>query len=240
MFLVLPIGDEPNHHVRRPVVTWLLIAANVAVFVWMLSEGGTSDAGQERMIRQWGYVPADGRPITILTHMFAHAGWVHLIGNMLFLWIFGDNVESRLGHLGFLALYVLTGVAALHAHLWFGGGDPQMPLVGASGAVSGVQGLYFVACPGARVKLFFWMLYVVRVSMVPARALMVVWFLINDVLPVLVKGQNDNVAHWAHLGGFAAGLLCMLLLVPFLGRNEPPPRPNVFERYPHRLRHTGR
>lgn len=240
MFLVLPIGDEPNDHVRKPVVTWLLIAANVAVFVWMLSQGGSSEAGQERLLREWGYVPSEARLSTVLTHMFTHAGWIHLIGNMLFLWIFGDNVESRLGHLGFLALYLLTGVVALHAHLWLGSGEADMPLVGASGAVSGVQGLYFVACPGARVRLFFWMLYVVRVSLVPARGLMVVWFIINDVLPVLVAGPRDHVAHWAHLGGFATGLVLMAILVPFLGRNEPPPRRSVAERYPHRLRQGGR
>lgn len=231
---MLPIGDEPNAHVRRPVVTWLLIAANVAVYVWMLVQSAGDERAYEELIKRLGYMPAEWRPETLLTHMFTHAGLVHVGGNMLFLWIFGDNVESRVGHLGFLALYLLTGGAALFAHLAFGGGDPTQVLVGASGAVSGVQGLYFIACPGARVKLLVWMLYVVRTLHVPAKVLMLLWFLLQDVVPIVLRPEGDTVAHWAHVGGFLSGLLLMGFLVPFVGRNDPPVRLSVQERYPHR------
>lgn len=203
-------------------------------------EGDIEACGADVGLGERPLFPEKTEWLAMVFSMFLHGGWWHLGGNMLFLWIFGDNVESRLGHLGFLALYLLAGVAALYAHLLLAGGDADMPLVGASGAVSGVQGLYFVACPGARVRLFFWMLYVVRVFLVPARGLMLVWFFLQDVLPLLIAGTRDNVAHWAHLGGFAAGLACMALLVPFLGRNEPPPRASLAERYPHRLRQSGR
>lgn len=238
MFVLLPIGDEPNQHLRKPVLTWLLIAANVGIFALMASQG---EAGEtlEPVLRRWGYVPAVGDPITVLTHMFCHVSWLHVLGNCLFLWIFGDNVESRLGHLRFLLAYLATGVGALFAHLAFDGSGTDQVLVGASGAVSGVQGLYFLACPGARVRMLLWFIYVVRTFLVPARLVMVVWFLVQDVVPVLVRGQGDNVAHWAHLGGFASGLLLMALLLPWVGRNERPPRPSVNERYRRRLPPRG-
>ncbi|MFM8980076.1 MAG: rhomboid family intramembrane serine protease [Planctomycetia bacterium] len=238
MFVLLPIGDEPNQHLRKPVLTWLLVAANVAIFAVMASEGGREES-LEPVLRRWGYVPAVADPVTVLTHMFCHVSWLHVLGNCLFLWIFGDNVESRLGHLRFLVAYLATGVAALYVHLLFEGSASDQVLVGASGAVSGVQGLYFVACPGARVRMLFWFIYIVRTFLVPARLVMVLWFLVQDVVPVLVAGRGDNVAHWAHLGGFASGLLLMGLLLPWVGRNERPQRPSVNERYRRRLPPRG-
>jgi len=234
MFVLLPIGDEPNRHLRKPVVTWLLLVANLAFFAW-LSHAGPDEASLEAMLRRWGYVPSVADPVTVLTHMFCHVSWLHVLGNCLFLWIFGDNVESRLGHVRFLLAYLATGVVALHAHLAFEGLGSDQVLVGASGAVSGVQGLYFVACPGARVRLLLWFIYIVRTFLVPARLVMVIWFVVQDVVPVLARGSQDNVAHWAHLGGFASGLLLMGILLPWVGRNERPPRPGVNERYRRRV-----
>jgi membrane associated rhomboid family serine protease len=234
MFALLPIGDEPNQHLRKPVVTWLLLAGNLGAFALMASQG-SAEGSLEPVLRRWGYVPQVADPITVLTHMFCHVSWLHVLGNCLFLWIFGDNVESRLGHVRFLLAYVATGVAALYAHVAFEGSASDQVLVGASGAVSGVQGLYFIACPGARVRMLFWFLYIVRTFLVPARLVMVAWFLVQDVVPVLVGGRQDNVAHWAHLGGFASGLLLMGILLPWVGRNERPDRPGVNERYRRRL-----
>jgi membrane associated rhomboid family serine protease len=221
--MFLPIGDEPNDHVRPPLVVWGLIGLNVLIALATL---GRSDAAKLAIWHEWGFDPANFRVVTLVTHMFLHVGWMHLIGNMLFLWIFGDNIESRLGHLGFLAAYLATGVIGMGAHALMSG----QPGIGASGAVTGVMGLYFVACPGAKVRLFVWLYVFVQIVLVPARGLMVVWFFLQDVLPVLA-GRGDGVAHWAHIGGFAAGLLIMTLLVPVVGRAEPPARPNVNLRY---------
>jgi membrane associated rhomboid family serine protease len=236
--MFLPIGDEPNNHVRTPFVTWGLLAANVLVHVLLSSRGldamsGTREA--EAFYQRWGYDPEQPRLATLFTHMFLHVNWMHVIGNMLFLWIFGDNVESRLGHLGFLAAYLGTGVVAMLAHGAMAGGLG----VGASGAVSGVQGLYLVACPGARVRLLVWFYVFIRVILVPAWIVVGAFFVLNDLLPVLMKTQ-DMVAHWAHIGGLAAGLVTMLILVPFVGRNDPPHRPSLGDRYPSRaFRYQG-
>lgn len=234
MFVFLPIGDEPNNHERVPVVTWALIAVNVLITLAL----AISHADLEAFIRRWGYLPGQTSPVTLLTHQFVHAGWMHVLGNMLFLWIFGDNVESRLGHLGFLVAYLALGAAAGGLQGALGSADGRV-LVGASGAVSGVEGLYFVACPGARVRLFVWLLYFVRVVVVPARVIMLVWFVLQDVLPTLMqRGQEaDGIGHWAHLGGFGSGLVLMLVLSVFLGRNEPPERPSLGERYRPRYRY---
>jgi membrane associated rhomboid family serine protease len=221
--MFLPIGDEPNDHVRPPIVVWGLIGINVVV---MLMLQGKSRPELEAIYLAWGFDPAQFRPITLITHMFLHIGWMHLIGNMLFLWIFGDNIESRLGHVGFLAAYLGTGIVAMGTHALLTG----LPGVGASGAVTGVMGLYFVACPGAKVRLLIWLYVFVQIVLVPARFLMLVWFVLQDVLPMLV-GAGDRVAHWAHIGGFVAGVVIMLLLTPLLGRGEPPPRPSVNVRY---------
>jgi membrane associated rhomboid family serine protease len=243
--LILPIGDEPNAHVRRPVVTYALIAVNLVVTALLSAQAharGVELGEYVSVVGHGGYVHGAGTPLSLLTHMFVHASWMHVLGNMLFLWIFGDNVESRLGHVGFLLAYLATGAAALSTHVVIAGVKGQA-LVGASGAVSGVQGLYFVACPGARVRLFIWLLFFVRIVLVPARIIMIVWFALQDGLPLLLEraGEGDGVAHWAHLGGFGAGLVLMLLLVPFLGRGEPPPRKTLAERYPHRTHdHYGR
>ena len=232
--MFLPIGDEPNNHVRTPFVTWGLLGVNVLVFVLMASNGLTVDTPESRAFyTRWGYDPAEPRFDALLTHMFLHGSVMHLFGNMLFLWIFGDNVESRLGHLGFLAAYLGTGVVAILAHATFDGGLA----VGASGAVSGVEGLYLIACPGARVRVLVWLYVFIRVVLVPAWIVVGASFLLNDLLPVLMKTggpTGDGVAHWAHIGGLAAGLVTMLALVPLTGRNAPPDRRPLEERYPSR------
>lgn len=233
--LFLPIGDEPNDHLRKPFVTYALIAVNLAVTAVLSAQASARGVPLEEYVAvagHGGYMPGSGTIGSFFSHMFVHANWMHVLGNMLFLWIFGDNVESRLGHVGFLLAYVGTGVAALFAHLLIDG-EPGRALVGASGAVSGVQGLYFFACPGAKVRLFMWFLFVVRVISVPARGIMIIWFVLQDLLP-LALGIGDGVAHWAHLGGFGTGLLLMAVLSPFVGRGERPARQTLAQRYPHR------
>ena len=215
--MLLPIGDEPNDPKRIAWMNYALIGVNILVFLLMLLRSGNEQQYAELYLR-WAYIPADGRIETIFTSMFMHGGWMHLLGNMLFLWIFGDNVEARLGPFGYLVSYVALGVFAT---LVFSASVPgsTMPLIGASGAISGVQGLYWIACPQHKVKLFVWLFVIfVWVLRINARWVMAFWFFMNDMLPVIVgRGPTgDKVAHLAHLAGFAGGLVLMLVLRPLL------------------------
>ncbi len=213
--ILLPIGDEPNDPKRIAWMNYALIAVNVLAFIWMRATY-TTDAAFREFVGEYGYTPADGSVQTIFSSMFLHADWLHLGGNMLFLWIFGDNIGARLGALGYLLAYLAVGVAAT---LIFGAfnADSTMPLIGASGAISGVQGLYFIICPRHRVKLFVFLYVYINVLKVNARWIMGLWFVLQDVLPLLVSIEvetGDLVAHMAHLGGFASGLALMLILKP--------------------------
>ncbi len=216
--LILPIGDQPNDPKRVPWMNYALIAANALVFLFVAAPVLGNEAQAEIVMRRWGYLPSDPTLQTLFSSMFMHAGWMHLIGNMLFLWIFGDNIESRLGSLGYLFAYLGVGAAAT---LVFGAfnGDTLYPCVGASGAISGVQGLYFIACPKHKVRVFLWLYVFVRVTLVPARLIMGFWFVMNDIVPVVMK-LPGQVAHMAHLGGFASGLVLMLILRPLVARIE--------------------
>ena len=153
---------------------------------------------------------ASGQQIhTVVTSMFLHGGWMHLIGNMLFLWIFGDNIEEELGHGGFLAFYLGTGVVAALAHL---AADPTsaIPTVGASGAIAGVMGGYLLLFPRARVDVLLILVVIVRILPVPAWAMLGLWFALQIFNGVAVDASLGGVAYWAHAGGFAAGAVAIL------------------------------
>jgi membrane associated rhomboid family serine protease len=221
----LPIGDEPNVRHAPSWVNYGLIASNVVLFLVAQAAGRRPGATYDEVVQAYGYVPASPSFETLFSSMFMHANLLHLFGNMLYLWIFGDNVEARLGPLGYLATYLATGAAATLA---FGvaNADSATPLVGASGAISGIQGVYFVAFPRNRVKLLIWFYYVTVIH-VKARWIIGFWFVVNDILPMVVGRSllGDQVAHAAHLGGFGAGLAVALAVAPAL-RNwfpEPPP-----------------
>ena len=235
--MFLPIGDAPNPR-GVPVVTWLLIAANVAVFLLVNVPLGTRQADlRDPALREYvevvwratgeraspreivqqtsaydlftfrhGYRPAAPQPLDLLTCMFLHGGFMHLFGNMLFLWIYGDNVERRLGPLAYLAWYLLTGAAGtlLHALVFPGS---QLPLVGASGAISGVLGFYFVWFPRNTVRMLaFLPPFLMNVFEIPARIVLGLYLVADNLLPFLLAGEG-GVAHGAHLGGFVAGAL---------------------------------
>ena len=189
---MIPLRDViPSR--TRPVVTIALIAANAAVF---LLQQSLSPAGFERFILTWGLVPAQFSVHTVFTSMFLHGGWMHVVGNMLYLWIFGDNVEDRLGHGRFLAFYLLCGTAAALLQVAFSPGA-RMPMIGASGAIAGVLGAYLVMFPRSRI-----------LTLVPI-------FVFVQIVGVGSLGQPADVggvAFWAHAGGFVAGLL---LVAPF-------------------------
>ncbi len=218
--MFLPIGDQPNDPKHVPWMNYSIIAANVIIFA--VTRLGSPDAKFGEILVTWGYTPSEPRFIEIFSSMFLHATWMHLIGNMWFLYIFGDNIESRLGPLGYLAAYLLVGVAATLIYGAFNQ-DTTLPVVGASGAISGVQGLYFIACPRHKVKLFIWFYFFITVVHVSARVIMGFWFILQDIVPVILNRgpvPGGGVAHLAHIGGFVAGLVLMLLLKPLVRRIE--------------------
>jgi len=160
----------------------------------------------------FGYRPADPQVITLFTAMFLHSGFMHLAGNMLFLWIYGDNVEHRLGSASYLLWYLMTGVAATLFFAWF---DPtsDLPMVGASGAISGVLGFYFLWFPHNRVRLWvFFFPFIWDVFLVPARLVLGMYLVIENLLPFLVARGETGVAYGAHIGGFVAGLAAAWIL----------------------------
>ena len=161
---------------------------------------------------RWGYVPADLQLLSLFSSMFLHGGWAHLLGNMLFLWIYGDNVEHALGRVGYLAAYLATGlVAALGYGLFVPADQGQIPMVGASGAISGVLGFYFVWFPRNRVRLMI-VPFIFWVWKVQARLVLGFYLIVDNLLPFLLDQHGSSVAHGAHIGGFVGGVVAALLL----------------------------
>lgn len=207
---MIPIRDEnPTHQV--PVVTYLLIILNVAVFIFQISLGR---AGQD-LINQFALNPArltsDPSPanfMDIFTSMFMHAGLAHILGNMLYLWIFGDNVEDRMGSLRFVIFYLAGGVLASLAHVFFYPSSTT-PTVGASGAIAAVLGAYFVLYPGQKVVTLIPLGFYMRMTVLPAGLVLGAWFLLQFFQGVASLGGPDvgGVAFWAHIGGFVVGLV---------------------------------
>jgi membrane associated rhomboid family serine protease len=203
---MLPLGDDNSARRTTPVVTYALIAINVLFFLVELTAG-------DAFINRWSVVPREllANPaaefITIFTAMFMHAGWLHLGGNMLYLWIFGDNVEDRLGHAKFLVFYLLCGIVAFFAQALV---DPSsnVPNLGASGAIAGVLGAYLIMFPGERVNVMMGR------GVIPMPALVVIgfWFLLQLFSSFGVMSSEGGVAYMAHVGGFIAGLVLAVLL----------------------------
>jgi len=214
---MFPISDDnPRTRLRTPFVAWALIAANVAVFVWQFSLG--PQAGQAvvyslGMIPARLFTPAELPPelavvpawATIFTSMFMHGGWLHLGGNMLFLWIFGDNVEDSMGHVRFLTFYVLCGAAAALTQGVLSPTSP-VPMVGASGAISGVLGAYLLLHPRATVRVLIFLGIFVTMAYVPAMLVLGIWFLGQLWSAAATPPGEPGVAFAAHIGGFVAGM----------------------------------
>jgi len=229
---MIPLKDY-NPTTRRPIVTVTLIALCVVTFLWQIGQGAR---GFERTVYGLGMIPAvlTGRAelvpelvmvapwMTLLTSMFLHGGWRHLIGNMLYLWIFGNNVEDRLGHAGFLAFYLASGLAAAAAQIL---PDPaaETPMVGASGAISGVLGAYLVFFPRARVLVLIPVGFMF-VYTLPAGWLLGFWFLFQILSALGTPASAGGVAWWAHIGGFAFGVLVAFFLKRSTARPPPPHR----------------
>ena len=240
---MFPLYDE-NPHFLTPLVTWGIIATNAAA--WLLVQGLGTDPALTRSVCELGLVPGEllqriapgtripigegvfcvttARPgwHTLLTSMFLHGGWMHLIGNMWFLWIFGNNVEDSMGHARFALFYVLCGLAAAALQIAF---QPSsgIPMVGASGAIGGVMGAYVVLYPRVRVHTAVVLGFYVSRFSVPASVMLGYWFLLQLVGGAIGLGRGAaGVAFWAHVGGFAAGVLLIALFRdPELVRRHP-------------------
>ena len=201
---MFPIRDH-NPSRRTPYVTWALIAINIVVFIsyWPLF---SDERALADFFYRWGLVPAGAEPTTFLTSMFLHGGLMHLAGNMLFLWVFGDNMEDAMGHFGFLSFYLASGLAAAGAQF---GADPSstVPMVGASGAIAGVMGGYLLLYPRARVDILIILVVFIRVIPVPAWLVLGAWFGIQILQGAALPTDAGGVAYWAHAGGFVAGLV---------------------------------
>jgi len=220
---VIPIGDEPNDPTSTPFVNWLLIAVNVAVFA-LARLSVRDEVAYQAVVERYGSVPVSPSLGGMFTSMFMHADVLHIGGNMLYLWIFGDNIEARLGHLGYLAAYLATGLVGGLVDMALRPGS-AIPGIGASGAISGVLGMYLVGFPRNRVKMFVFVYWYVGVVLVPAWVVLVAFFLLQNLFPVLAGGTGlgGGTAYGAHLGGFAAGVLLFVVLLPALRRAGPSP-----------------
>ncbi len=219
---MIPIGDDNSDSTRMAIVNYVLIAINILVFIFLQGMGGN-----EKFTYAFSTVPAEiltGKDITtglleptpvpvyftLITSMFMHGGWAHLLGNMLFLWVFGDNIENRLGPIRYLIFYLVCGIIASLCHVFLAGSDAIVPSLGASGAISGVLGGYMLLFPSRRVRVFMGR----GIGEVPAFVALGIWIVFQVISQMGVLGGEQGgggVAYAAHIGGFAAGLLLIKL-----------------------------
>jgi len=228
---LFPLRDE-NPTLLTPYVTVALIAINVVVWIYLEGAGFSPDLLNQTICR-YGIIPAvvtheTGGHIgvmlgpgfgcrfgglgwvTLLTSMFLHGSWMHIIGNMWFLWLFGNNVEDSMGHVRYLVFYLLMGLAAGYAQVFSAPGSP-IPTVGASGAISGVMGAYLVLYPRIRIQTLFFFFIFIRIIAVPAWLVLIEWFAVQVLSGAANPRTGGGVAFFAHIGGFVAGALLVKL-----------------------------
>ncbi|WP_439141861.1 rhomboid family intramembrane serine protease [Pseudooctadecabacter sp.] len=210
---MFPIRDH-NPSARIPYVTYLLIAINVAVFAWQY--GALQDVrASNQFLYDYAFWPilfANGEGFTgFFTHMFLHGGFMHLAGNMLFLWIFGDNMEDEMGHIPFAIFYVLSGFAAAYIQ-YLPDTLSQIPMVGASGAIAGVMGGYLLLFPKAKVDIFVFFIIFFRIFPIPSFIVLGVWMALQVFNGLGSDLNGGGTAYWAHVGGFIAGFLMTIPL----------------------------
>jgi membrane associated rhomboid family serine protease len=201
---LIPLGDASRRSRGFPAITTLIIVANAYVFLLELSGGN-------RFVREWSAVPVrivhGHHIVTIFTSMFMHASWMHILGNMVFLWAFGLAIEDAMGHVTFLVFYLAGGVIAMTAQIL---GDPYsaIPTLGASGAIAAVMGAFIITYPRDRIRTLLFIFIFIRVTFIPAVFLIGFWFLIQVLdYGVVAHVQTGGVAYLAHIGGFAFGVL---------------------------------
>jgi rhomboid family protein len=231
---MIPIRDDTPRY-STPYITYFIIALNVLVFLFELSVGAQGHRALNSLMFQFGVVPLrferalagtsqiplPALSLTILTSMFLHASWLHIIGNMWFLWIFGDNIEDYLGHFLFLIFYLISGFAAMATHILLNAGS-NVPALGASGAIAGVMGGYFVLYPKARVMMWFPPIFFFYL---PAWLVLGYWFITQFLMGAATSiagagGATGGIAVWAHVGGFVAGIVLIKLMPERRGRSR--------------------
>ncbi|MGI9192614.1 MAG: rhomboid family intramembrane serine protease [Chitinophagaceae bacterium] len=214
--MFFPIGDVNVTRGVKPVITPLFIGLNIAVFIWMFQ---LSYQEQDTVVRTFGCVPADLREgrgfYTLISSLFLHGGWMHLIGNMLFMWVFADNIESTIGYKRFLFFYLGGGIVATLTHAFFSGMS-STPLVGASGAIAACLGAYMVMFPGSKIKVLF--LLFLTSFRVPAFVFLGIWMVQQTWAGLgslgTMTSDTSGVAYWAHIGGFVFGLIMGFIYYP--------------------------
>jgi membrane associated rhomboid family serine protease len=201
---VIPLSDASRRPRRFAVMTLLIVVLNAYVFLRELLEG-------DAFVSRWAVIPAEVMHghgwITLLTAMFMHAGWLHIAGNMVFLWAFGPEIEDAMGRMHFLAFYLLGGVVAMLAQV-IGSPSSTVPCLGASGAIAAVMGAFIVMYPRDRIRSILWIVIYIRITYIPAALLIGVWFLIQLLnVGSIATVQTGGVAYLAHVGGFLYGVV---------------------------------
>lgn len=207
--MFFPVGDSDVRGPIKPVINYILILLNVAVFLFEVS---LPEPELNRLIETYGSIPVEilhaSDLYTLITSIFLHGGWMHLIGNMLFLWVFGDNIESSVGSWRYLLFYICGGLIASLTHAFLNPGN-TVPCVGASGSIAACLGAYLVMYPRSRIKILFLLLFTTfRVSAIYFLGFWIVQQLVTGVGSLSQQSANSaGVAYWAHIGGFAFGIL---------------------------------
>ena len=227
--MFIPIRDDAPT-IRKPYLTVTLIVINTLVFLYTQTQGFR---GFEMTLVQFGYIPyefvhsveltphlAASTYLTMFTSMFLHGGWMHLIGNMLFLWIFGNNIEDYFGPVKFLFFYLVAGLAAIGLYTLFGPSS-DIPLVGASGAIAGIMGAYLVLHPRARITVLI-IFFFIQFTQIPAKVVLIFWFVYQVFMAMVGNATGGGVAWLAHVGGFLFGWLVLKAMIKITGRGSTP------------------
>jgi len=225
---MIPLKDE-NPSDTIPIVNIILIITNISVFIY---QNYFVPGGAQPLFLQLGFIPYELShfvdinpknlvpvPLTIFTAMFMHGGWLHLLSNMLYLWIFGDNIEDILGHVKYLIFYIVCGIAATLVH-GFINIDSQIPTIGASGAIAGILGAYMFLFPRARIKTLLIIFFFVKIVYIPAIIMLGFWILIQAISGFAEYGlrTGSGIAWFAHIGGFITGLALIAIIKKRKGR----------------------
>ena len=242
---MFPLKDNVPS-IKKPFVTVMLIAINILVYIFQFLLPEKLNAG---LIYNFGFLPTrlsgeimrwsiSGYDlIPLISGMFLHSSWLHLLGNMWFMWLFADNVEDRMGHFKFFIFYILSGIAAMLCHYIFNLGSTS-PVIGASGAIAGVMGAYFIMFPRAKITTLFLIVVIPIFINIPAVIFLMLWFIMqiySGAINTLAGGIGGGVAWWAHIGGFICGILLLKLMHTRKDRRPTEYNSNwhVSKRYPH-------